>query len=158
MWKQILLLGIILGALQVLLVWGWGLIAQWSFSWLLFGALSLLFYLTISALDGLLTMRRNLEPDAVFAPGFFVGGIAFLVEGIVFVAAPAIVLTPLQSIACPPGSCRGLGAGIGGLFFLAVIGAFFLLEALLVGPLGGWLGGLLGKRSAAAAGNLPAKK
>ncbi|HEY7357636.1 MAG TPA: hypothetical protein VH590_14255 [Ktedonobacterales bacterium] len=155
MWKQILLLGLILGALQILLVLGWGVIVLWPFSWLLFGLFSILCCLVISALDGLLTSRRNLEPDAVFAPGLIVGGIAFLVEGIALVAAPDIVLTP---IACPPGSCRGLGAGIGGVFILAVIGAFFLLEALLVGPLGGWLGGLLGKRRATAAGNLPAKK
>lgn len=141
-----LVLGIVLGLLQILLVWGWELIARWPFSWLLFGALSLFFYLAISALDGFLASRQNQETSSGFPPGFIVGGIAFLVEGITFVAAPAIVLTPLLPIVCPPGSCRGLSAGIGGFFILVIISAFFLLEALLVGPLGGWIGGVLAQR------------
>jgi len=146
MWKQTLLLGSILGLLQILLVLGWGLLAQWSFSWLLFGLLSVLFYLAIPALGGFLASWQNQETDAVFPPGC----IAFLVEGSAFLVMPAIVLTPLRPIVCPPGSCRGLSAGIGGVFFLTVTGAFFLLEALLVGPLGGWIGSNLGRRWAAA--------
>ena len=143
---RVLVFGGVLGLLQILLVLGLAWLAPWPFAWAAFVVLSVFCSLAIPALAGFLAFRPDEDPSSEFPPGFLVGGIGFLVSLLALWSG----LLPLASLACPPGSCQGWGFGLGGVLVLTILGALWLLEALFAGPLGGWVGGVLGKRRASA--------
>lgn len=144
-WWRIPVLGCLLGLLQGLLVLSWGWLAPWPFAWIALLVLSVFCALAIPALAGFLAKRAHADPSASFPPGFLVGGIGFLISLVALWSG----LLPLPSLACPKASCQGWGFGMGGILVLLFLGAVWLLEALFAGPLGGWIGGLLGQRHAA---------
>jgi hypothetical protein len=145
------LLGFSLGLLQSLLLLCWVLLQQqWPFSWVAFLVLGILVSLAIPALDGFLAARQNEDTSSGFGPGCLVGGIGFLI-----IAALTSLLIPLvlQSQCAPPGSCNWGGAILASAAAGELVSLFLVIEGIagvVFGLLGGWLGGLLGSRRAAA--------
>ncbi len=156
---RVLLLGFLLGLLQSLLLLGWTqLQPQWSSAWVVFVVLSLLCYLAAPALDGFLAARQNEDTSTGVGPGCLVGGIGFL---IIAVVASLLIPLALRPQCAPPGSCNWGGAILASTAAEEAVSLFWFIEGIagaLCGILGGWLGSLMGKRSASAVGNLPAKK
>lgn len=167
-WWQILLLGIILGLLQILIVvsalllpqevinlnqWPAGALAE---KWLP-TALSMLFYALIPALAGFLDTRQSGGASSGVGAGCLVGGFGLLVIVIAAVALVGIAAAvPPQPPACPePGTC---GHGIapyfspGSIAYILVIPILIFegLGSVVGGLLGGWIGGILGQREASA--------
>jgi hypothetical protein len=155
---RVLLLGFSLGLLQSLLLLGCVLLQpQWPFSWVAFLVVSGLFSLAIPALDGFLAARQNEDTSSGFGPGCLVGGIGFL---IIAILTSLLIPLALQHPCAPPEGCNWGGAIMASAALQEAIIILWFAEgmsAVIGGSVGGWLGGLLGKRSRPAAGDLPAK-
>lgn len=159
---RVLLLGLVLGLLQVLLLLGLSALqapikpASLGWWWLLVGALP---YLLLPALAGFLAARQPTGAESPVGEGCLVGSIGVLLPTIAGVVIAVIQLTiapPEDTCSSPLGICH---TAFPGLIWAAVLLLVFLLGVggVVGGLLGGWLGGLLGKRSRPAAGNLHAK-
>lgn len=145
-WGRVLVLGIILGGVQIfLLLFAANPLLQWATSWLPFFALSAFFYLGIPALEGFLTAWQSEDAYAGVGPGCLVGGISFLAIAIPGAASSVLALNAPRPV-CPP-DCPRLYLPPG--FAIGLILPVVLIEGMagvVGGLLGGWIGGILGQR------------
>ena len=144
---RVLLLGLTLGLLQSLLLLGWVLLQpQWPFSWVAFAVLNVLFYLAVPVLDGFLAARQNEDASSRFSPGCLVGGIGFL---LIAVVASVLVPLVLQPHCAPPEGCNWGSAMVASAGLQGAISLLLFAEgmvAVIGSSVGGWIGGLLGRR------------
>src|SRR5690242_20413167 len=98
-WGRVLVLGIVLGGVQLLLA----LAAERADDWSPFVALSAFFYLAIPALAGFFTARRSGDTYSGVGAGLLVAGIGLLAVAIPVVVGSVLALTaPAPQHICPP--------------------------------------------------------
>lgn len=158
---RVLLVGVLCGGMQTFLLlatgvelkpWFAGLPLQWP--WLVVGALSACGYLLLALLEGFLAASRTGTIADGRAAGQMVGRLSALTVAIFIVALMVIMLsTPLSTAGeVDPHDLRPAIA--------FVLVALILLQGLWawgVSALGGWIGGVLGQRTASrtSQSNLP---
>ena len=147
-WGRAVLLGVVLAALQLLLLSQSEKLGNWAASaWPAF-ALGALLYLFIPTLEGFLSAWRTADVQAGVVAGCIVGGVSFIVLAIVAtMALVALLATPPP--VCPP-DCPRLY--LPPAFFAGIVFFYgFVLPGIggvLGGALGGWIGGLIGQQLA----------
>lgn len=160
-WVRALLVGMLCGGVQLWLLlatglslppWLVGLPLHWPV--VVVGVLSAGSYLLFAFLEGFLAASRTGTSAAGSAAGRLVGGISALIVAIPIIVLVVVMLaTPISTAGeVDPHDLRPTVA-----FYIFV---FILLEGLWawgVSTLGGWIGGVLGRRTASQSiqGNLP---
>ncbi len=149
--SQILGFGLVLGLFQLALALGVAAFQQ-VLPQLLCIALAVILYLLVPALVGYFGARRSSSGASGEGAGCLVGGIGFLIILGALLVSSVFVPHFLQP-QCQP-DCNPRGAIVGAAIARAAVFLYLLLEGVVAagaGLLGGWLGGLLGRRHAAAA-------
>jgi hypothetical protein len=149
-WGRVILLGLVLGGVQIALAVDAPSIVQWTTTgwWLV--AISACCYLVLPVIEGFFAAMREEDTFSGISAGCLVGAISVLVTASPLVALTVIAFNTPQPV-CPPACPRFLPLGdtYAGITIIVVVytGAF----AEIGGVLGGWIGSTLGQKWASMA-------